>query len=269
MGRRGQVTIFVILGIIILIAAAIFFFVIKAGNKTKVETSNDYETVFYFANSCVESSAKIAVWNAFNTGFYDSTNDLYKNKFIEYNESVLDPENNSNIINLILIRPVYLDKGSSQILTMKNVETAIGKKFNTNFKECINSSDFEKQFNEFTIGDINSKVILNDKTVTFNVDTSIKIKNKNKESELKAFTYTLNYPVKQKYNYAADFINAQSRQKDFTIGYLSYLAKTNNFTYNINYYNSSTLIFEFIFDDYTPIYGDKLKYGFVINYNWI
>lgn len=269
MSRRGQVTVFVILGIVILIIVAIFIFVLKSKDKTKIETSNEYEKVFYFANLCIESSAKKAVWESFNKGFYDKTTDTYKNKFISYNESFYDTQNASNIYLLTQVRPIYIDKGISQLPTMKNVETAIGKEFNSLFKICLNSSDFEEQYEKFTIGDTTTKINLNEETITFDVDTKIKIKNKNKESELTTFTYTLNYPVKQKYKYAADFIDKQSKEKDFMIGYLSYLAKVNNFKYTITYHDESTLIFEFLFDDYTEIYGEKLIYGFVIKYDWI
>lgn len=268
MNQRAQVTLFIILGIVILMAVAGTIFLLKGKENTKIETSNEYETVFYFANSCVESSAKKAVWESFNTGFYDSALDTYKNKFISYNESFYDSDNIGNTYFVTQIRSIYLDKGTQQLPTMKNVETLIGKKFNLLFKECLNSSEFEKQYEEFYLGDTSGKVSLNEQSVSFDIDTNIRISNKNSEHKLNTFTYTMNYPVKKKYNDAAKFIEYQKNKDDFAISYLSILAKNNNFFYNIKYKDNNLLIFEFVYDDFTELYGEPLIYGFAIKFDW-
>lgn len=264
--RRGQVTVFIILGIVIVAVVLGAIFLLKPKISAPEDKAKDYESVSYLANSCLETSAKKAIWQSFNSGFYDETDTTAD--IITYNESFYDPINSSNIYVLEQIRPVYLNKGTMKMPTYTDAEKVISKKFNKDFNNCIEKSNISLRFKEFTLGETTSRVELNNENVVFKVNTNITLNNKDTTNTITSLTYTLDYPAKKKYDNVKAFVERQSKNEAFVISHLSVLAKTNDFFYNLAYNQDNIIKFEFIYNDYENIGGEKLIYGFAIKYDW-
>lgn len=265
--KRGQVVIFVILGIVILVVVGVAFFMLKPKVNAPKDSSADYEKVFYLASSCAETSARKAVWSAANKGFYDES--IYsEEEIVKYGETFYNPLNSSEMYIITQIRPIYLDKGSKKIPSLSDAEKAISKEFNYYFERCVDSSDIELQFQKFEIGQTSSQVQINEENVLFRINPLINFENDGVQSNINSLTYSLDYPLKKAYDSSLKFINEQSEYDSLVISYLSILTKKDDFLYTITYQNYNTAVFEFIYSDYAPIGGQDLILGFAVRYNW-
>jgi hypothetical protein len=267
MVRRGQVTVFIIIGIVIIGIIFLGIFLAKPKTKAPIDTSGDYGKLYYHANSCMETSAKEAVWNAFDTGFYSGMSETQQNRVVRYEKELLKPVDNS-IYLAELIRPIYLDRGTSQMPTISNVEESIETSFNGLFTSCLISSDFDKQYEKFSYDDIAADVSIGEDSVTFSLNSRIHIQNGNSQTEVNSLKYILTYPIKAKYILASDFIKKQKNEALLLMGYLSYIAISNNLTYKITYLDNDALVFDFVYDDYKEIYHKELIHSFAVKFNW-
>ncbi len=128
--KKGQVTAFVVLGVIIVILGAVFFLAQPSGvDERTIEESvaitSDGIAVSQFIKGCMDTTAKSGVLLAGLQGGYT---DVPPNYF---------PSAYSDI-------PYYYDRGQQSVVELNDVESQIERFMNSNVKACINN------FEDFT-----------------------------------------------------------------------------------------------------------------------
>jgi len=177
MKKRGQITIFIIVGLILVFSMFIILYVNK--NKIKnldVLQSSDIKPIEYYVDLCVKSSASDSLYLIGIQGGYTSQPQFYFQSAyakIAY----------------------WYYEGQDIYPTISIMEQELSSYVNRALPECIESLNvFRDMGFEFEFGEIDTKTKINENNVEFNIDYPITIKKGDSETEIKEFSR--NFPVR-------------------------------------------------------------------------
>ncbi len=147
--RKGQITIFIIVGIIIVAGVALFFIF---RDKAPVQSSSsENQEVYVKILSCVESLSQEGVKDvALNGGYYVIPEEV---AFHYYTDEV----------------PYYYLDLKNRMPSLERVEREIGDYIKNKLDECVNFTYFEEKGFEFNRGTISADVTINMEDVDVNV----------------------------------------------------------------------------------------------------
>ena len=146
MNKRGQITIFVIVGVLIVSLVFGFFFFSK-------EVSNDLnsveaEEVYAFIQNCVEESAKYALVDfGDNGGSYSYVDSIYSFPY-----SV----------------PVLVD-GEKELPSIEDFENDLGLYMSENIYLCLEEMDFSNEGILVSVDDVSAKTSIGNNVILFDV----------------------------------------------------------------------------------------------------
>ena len=168
MQKRGQVTIFIIIGIIISFSAAGLYLIKDQffQNQTIQDTLIDTSSVKGFVESCLQKTLKDAVIHIGINGGYNKL-----------------PDQSST--NADLNAPYYLFHHESNIPSKEIVEIEISKYVEEFMPFCINN--FETFTNEITFKEMKAQSKINNNNVATTLSFPIKIIKNQKETNLNSF----------------------------------------------------------------------------------
>ncbi len=210
--KKGQVTMFIIVGIVILVVVGMIF-MIKSGNVRKLKKENlnqDLEAINQHINDCIDKVAEDPVRRIGMQGGYLSTPGGTYRYF-----------NDTSISYLCY----SLDNGCmNRMLTRDNMELELAKNINFLLQTCIDLSSFESERYDIIIDkkwdvtvDIAGNVI-----VDVNYPLSLQsTKSTTRVSNQGSYIRTYNVPLNELYKVAMDIIEKEARGIDFDI--LSYM----------------------------------------------
>jgi len=243
MKKRGQITIFIIIAVVVIVA--IVFLVITGLGVKKYSSYKDVKDYIY---SCMENSLNSGLrFVCFQGGYYqvpEKSMDFYFTKV-----------------------PYYFYLGSENIPDKLVIEREISKYMQDNVKECVkNISDFEKDY-KFQFGEPKIEVSLGSE-ISMRMDYPITITKGEYSEILKKFNYNQKVDFNTVYFIISAFSAEQKKDPNFVpIGYLSLLAKENNFKFDLTYKNQSEVVYSFIFNDFFDL-NASLVYNFAGKYKW-
>jgi len=259
---RGQVSLFVIIGIIILIIVGIAIFLISSSNNDQVEIDVPTEgrgAITYFIDTCVDSSAKKATMDLFSQGFYvqldEASPAVYKISEIETRTGLAGAVVPYYWTGEYVIFPPEIELSSTYSILFKNY-----------FSTCVDGLDiFEEQGFSFEKGEIEVKTTLNQRDVLFEVNWPLVIVDGDTKHNEQKFSKLFEYPVKEKYLIVKDFVDYQANEEEyFQMGYLAYTAHLNGFIYEAFYLGESFSLVKLEFPDFEEKYEEKLILPFVV-----
>jgi hypothetical protein len=251
MQKRGQITIFVILGILILGLIIGFFFLrnnsvveeLKVEDKT-IETTS----VKMFVEGCLEKKAEEGIYYTSLRGGYFYEPEMY------------------NYFSLLKI-PYYYHLGEDISLEKEDFEKGIADYINFFIYDCL---DFE-QFKSFQItnkkefSDI--EVMIYENKVGVNLDYPVIIKQGNTFKELNDFNVELNYPLGELFSKVKKYLEFQEIDpNEVMLSNLMNLSHEENFKYKLSF-DKDTVFYTFLFNE-TKIKGNPLSFNFAIKYDW-
>ncbi len=130
--KRGQVTIFVIIAIVI-IAGVVLVFSLNKGSFFNSK-NKDVQDVQDHVDVCLEKSLKSALFsNSIQGGYFDTPLDSVHYQSREYN--------------LDQIIPYYLENGVDKAINRENLEVELNKAVKNNINDCLNFSQFNSEVN--------------------------------------------------------------------------------------------------------------------------
>ena len=178
MKKRGQITIFIIVGLILVLSIFIMLYL----NKNKIGDSgvlqsSDIKPIEYYVDLCVKSSASNALYLLGVQGGYTTPPELYFQSAyakIAY----------------------WYYEGQDTSPTIEKMEQELSSYVNNiALPECIESlSIFNDMGFEFEFSEIDTKTKINENNVEFNIDYPITIKKGDSKAEIKEFYR--NFPVR-------------------------------------------------------------------------
>jgi hypothetical protein len=253
MKKRGQITVFMIVGILILLIIALTLFFtrniaeeeqdLELSESAPVETS----AVKMFVESCLRKTGYDAIYyNYINGGFYQP-------QFITlYNQWSV---------------PYYYHLGNNLIPVETQIEDGLKNYIENNILICLNDfeaiNDFEVVIAESPIAKVNIK----QNQVDFGLDLPLEISRGETTKGISKFSVQLEVPLKKVNNILSNIIEEQEQSSnEVMLDYLSRLAVKENFTTKM-FYNVDEVIYILTFDQ-IDLLGRSLITQFVIKYDW-
>ena len=204
MKKRGQVTVFVIVGILILLALLLFFY-LRA--KTTIFTPEivvpqEVAPIKRYVESCVQDIGEKAVIKlGMQSGYVEIPEDIAMNP--EAYIAVGGP----------LKLPYWYLNGVDTSPTLSDIQSQISDYVSKNLKSCLrNFSDFD----EFIIeekGEIKTTTLIAEEVVIITIDYQLVIKNKKGDKITTLSKYTTSVPVRLKkiYRLAKGIMGAENK----------------------------------------------------------
>jgi hypothetical protein len=266
--KRGQVTIFMILGIIILLSVASLFLLrnyivaeqIKQDEADTLELSLNADKIKGEVNWCIDRTAKDAV---ITLGYYGGKDDLVGPFF---DEEIFDAnylyylgeEKTSSIEDMELI----LGEMMTEQLPKCFEKFESLKKININ-EEIINTELIAESF-QVEKGKVNSSVIINEGSVNFNVNWPLEIRFKNKVKVIEQFPNArLNIALDRMGLFLEEFMERMRMNPQFVD--MFYLLEQ-NYSIQTSVFNNDTYVF--LFEDENSIVDyDPLTFLFSVKVN--
>lgn len=235
MNRKSQITIFVILALIILIAAGVYFYLQASSIKVKppvenLEVSDDIKPIQTYVLSCLDSVSREALIKLGNNGgyidvsgfkispiAYDSDVYLFEPQQLPYWYYMHDCQQ-SNFGCIDSLRPALCDNKDYCPINSRG-ENSIEEQLNVYIKENINNciDDFNTFNDRFSVkaGNLNVKTSINDKDVQFVLEypLDINLKGTEKRAEIKSFVVSQDVRLKDVYELATNITIAESKTR--------------------------------------------------------
>lgn len=241
--KKGQVTVFVIIAIIIVISLMIYFSVKSGIFKTIVDP--EIRPVYSFVDNCLAKTSEDAIYHIGQYGGY----------FIVPNKST-----ESKI-------PYYFDKGRNLLLSKAQIEKELSKYMDSMMFFCVkNFADFP----DFQIkqGEIKTETKILHEKVVFNLDFPLTISKGESSFFIKNFNIEVNSRLDSIYEVASGIIEEQMKEeKNICINCIGDLAFENKIFVSMNEdpFDANTIIFTLI-DDQEKINEEEYVFYFANRY---
>ena len=270
--NRGQVTIFIILGILILVIIAAFFFIRSSTTEDEITSEKPIiktDSVQLFVKSCLESTAKESLNLIGQQGGYyelDSTTlfvelipkDFYVNETTNELIEVQDQ---------IFKTPYYYNLGEQNLPNEDFVKNEIQKYFDNNFLNCINDFRiFKDKGILFKTEEPEIEVSITNQKVIFKLIYQIEVTQGSSVQEFKEFEYQENIRLRN----ILDVVKILSRKQQevgnyLILGDLTTLAQQYSFTYDLDYLDKENVLYILHFQETS--YEDYI-FAFAAKYDW-
>lgn len=247
MNKRGQLTIFIIMGIVI-VAFSIFFFVRPEVGFLNFPESNPIQL---FIQSCIDQIGQDAVYFIGLQGGY-------------YN--VPNPKENYSYIEI----PVYLNVNEQNIPLEENIQKEILKYIQDKLPICLgNFSSFREQGFDVIAREISGKIVFSQKDVVIDLDYPIFVRSESSSIELRDFSSKVDVNFNEKYEFVNQIFEEQRNDLDsIPLGFITNLAYENDFLFETVNIGEKTVLFTLIFEEDTNNFGDPFIYSFINKYDW-
>lgn len=206
MKKRAQVTVFIILGIVILAAIALFFYArtrIFFGAATPERLENELELIKKQVEDCIQEISPEYIERIGLQGGYlitpPGTYRLYNNYSVSY--LCYNQPGKPTCINRMLL--------------LKDMEEDLSKHINSGLDRCINIYEFKKYGYDVKTGTRNTVVKIGKETVMVSLNYPITIRKDTVEVSKSEFSAIFNYPLGRLYDVSLDIIDGETEFGEF------------------------------------------------------
>jgi len=209
MKKRGQVTLFIILGIVILTVIILVFFLrdmlvetVLGPSGTKRVVSNEADSIRDNIVSCIDEKAKPALEILGRQG-----GNFNPTKYRAYK---------GNKVNYLCYNIPNSDKCLNQMLLKSKLEAELNDYLNKEIFSCIDISSFAGN-TEITTGEFKVSTEIGDDNVLVNVDYPIAIKRKEITQSINEFSKSVDIPLGKIIPAVNDILNDEAMGRGFDI----------------------------------------------------
>jgi hypothetical protein len=230
MKKRGQISIFILLGITIIIAFGLMIFLRNdTQGKTKpAEVEQKFESYYFFLDACLKDKAEASIPEmTLNGGYFQVPNPSVEIIFFSY--------------------PYYLFKDQDYFPTKERIENELADIFTELSKECYEdlTDVIEGKF-KTNLGEVHSTSLITKNSVVLNIDYPIIIESE-RQRQLKS-EYRFEIPAKLDSIYEA-LKEFQTLEKETPEGLcwtcISDIAEKHMLDIEMEVYNKTTVLFSF------------------------
>ncbi len=247
--KKGQIAIFIIIGVIILAAVLFFFYYSNQLTAIKPSSAADIGAVNAFVENCVEQTAQDDVIETSLSG-----GDVFSGNYTYF-----------------LWKPtaLYFYNGVDLAPSDDTIKNSLKYYMDNALQACTNK--FEKlKAAGYTIeeGDVNSKVTVTSEKVTFEVEYPLNITKSGSTTAESKFSADVKVNIPKMINASRAYINFQTQNPDaLRLGNLMDICNERGLMFRV--YNSpegDTLIT--LIDNSTLVRNEPYVYAFALWYNW-
>jgi|TARA_Y100000310_G_scaffold319668_1_gene375220 hypothetical protein len=249
--KKGQITIFIILGVVIIGVVSLVLVLNKPKLEGKITIDQNMVPIKSFVESCVDQIGQNAVYfTALQGGYYKTQSPKEDYSYIEI--------------------PVYWEINKASVPSIETIEIEILNYVKNNLPDCLNNfSVFKEQGFDISKGKINGNVIITQRDITFNIEYPITVTKADSVTEINKFLVRTDLNYNEKYQYAIQIMEEQTKIPDsIPLGFITNLAYDNNFIFETITLDENTVLFTLIFDQDTNNKGQPFIYSFINKYNW-
>ena len=220
-GRKGQITLFIIIGILIVIAAALVLYLKEQDIIFRPAPSvvpDETVPLQDFVEICIGNVGKDAANLVGTTGGYINIPDEIANNPSSY--IPISPLERGKI-------PYWYYQGENRIPPLEFIEDEMELYITENLKECIlDLGPFQTQYNINELGDISTEVVSTEEGITIEVDYPIEITDKlgKKIISFDKFSTNVGYRLKRVHELAVKIMEAEEQTQkleDLTVDLLA------------------------------------------------
>ena len=285
MSKRGQVTIFIIIGLLILIITAGIIYVSNTTvtEELKIEETSPFKADFFvsFVDNCLEKSVIDGMYLVFSQGgYYEFTPE--PELFDQVDEQIISfpPSLGINVFAVegekevesekeALQVPVYFQNTKANLPAITSIEREVGKASRSFFLSCINGFEsFKKENYNIDAGSPEIKVAFAEKMLV-ELNYPLKITGGSKIAELETFSTAINFNFKDKYEVIKEYLKKQEEEPNyFLMGELSSYAYEKDFGFGFKQFGDSgaEVLVDFSYDE--ELNPEPLIYSFILYFNW-
>ena len=252
MKKKSQITIFVLLGLLLLISFGFVYYLKNDPKQPEIEkivkASFDINPIRLYIQNCIQGAGKDALISIGKRGGYIQLKKPYLN------------DSNFNL-------PYYIFNGIDFSPSLKDIEKEISKYVGSNLKSCINNlEEFKKQGFDISNDAItfNTKIAANSISIEITSPLTItKRNNAQKISNLDAVIDKVNlYKI---YNVSKEIANLQYKEpSNLCLSCLYELGEKNKLYVDVTDYLNNTLIFDI--RDYNSSVTGIYNFTFAVKY---
>lgn len=258
--KRGQVSVFIIIGIVVLVVIGALFYLRGEGAGPIVEepVSIDTSSLKSFVSSCAKQTAQEAVvYTAMRGGLYKGTTSIVPSSPMNY-----------HIYNGIAI-PYYFYEGEERQMGKEDIKSTLEKYMNGQLKECTGGfQSFKEQGYDIEEEDVESEAAITEEKVMFTINYPVTIKADDAREKAEEFSAEANARFPLMLRAVDDYIDAQKQKPGaFRVGSLMEISSDRDLTFEAIDRGDGTAVISFIDDD-LMIQGNPFIYTFAVKYDW-
>ncbi len=204
MGKRGQVTLFIIVGVALIILSGIYIYYVQVQLDEPELVPPKAQPIKNFVENCIYDIAEQGLQLMANQGGY-----------VEIPAEVeRDLSSYLSIGNGAVKIPYWDHKGNSRVPSLSLMENQLSRYISSKIKDCTNGfKDFEK---EFTITEKEAEILttIGERDVIIAMEYPLTIESKAKAEEFKIskFRVAMQVRLKQVYELASKFMQEENRK---------------------------------------------------------
>jgi len=269
MKKRGQVTIFIIIGLLILSICGIMFYLSKYSISNQLDSRKEIiigvntDPVKIFVEDCLNKVGTNSLLYLGKNGGYSDFQDNQLDWFF------LDFQSQNNSGFNTVFSPYYFYDGKSRIPTLDFLEEEASKYVQLNLNSCLgNFSSFTKQGYHFENGSLSVNTSITNQKVVFKINFPLKISDNLSESHLADFEKNIYFTFKPKFDLIRAVVSEQEKYPNYIpLGFMTNLTFYHQFKYElISYQNEEIVQFNYLFNDSSL--GQPFVYTYMVKYNW-
>ncbi len=204
--RKGQLTVFIIIGIVLLFSTALVLYLThqKVNNLPKVEVPSEVEPVHNYVTSCLESVGRQGlVLLGLQGGFINVPDKiLYEKSYVKIGKT-----------GFIKV-PYWYYRGESRIPSIEFMERELSSYTEKNLRQCLGDyGQLKQKFNISELSDIHVVTYINKDNVVQELDYKLGIRklSNSKYSEISRYITQHNVNLRQIYEFANITMHAENQ----------------------------------------------------------
>jgi hypothetical protein len=239
MEKRGQITIFIIVAILLI--ATIGFYYIFKNDLGSQGSLGEYGYVYSFVEECIKEVGTSATYYVSQNGGYFIPSELSNEEGIPY----------------------YYYSGQSYLPSKENIANEISEYVNEMLFFCTQNF---VEFNGLNIsqGEINTQAVIEEEEIVFNIEYPVIIRKGEDTTVIRDFE---NIKIFNRlgtiYNVASEIIEKQKGNNDTCLSCSVNLAVENDLYVDMSLYENNSVLFTVEDQDYSPF----LKFKFINKYD--
>jgi len=252
MAKKAQITIFIVIGLAILIFAALLIYYTTVSEKEEIEFERiDTTSVQSFVDSCFESAlSEAVVLVSMQGGYNESPPQFYQFRYLQI--------------------AYYHTIDTGDISPEKeDIEAGISDYIEANIKDCLdNFSVFIDKGYSIDEGDIEVSTTFNMNNVIAEMQYPIDIRLDEDSAELESFYAVTDLPIGKLYYISQLYMEKQKQKPNFVrLTPLLDICANNNLSFD-TIYDGDTVVFTLV--DYNNNLSEDVPYifNFAVKYNW-
>lgn len=250
--KKGQITIFIIIGITILAVVSILIYMQtkEGGGFQTAKVPLEVQPIKAFVESCSKQTTENGlVFIGLQGGYYNLS---------------------GNFFNLGLFAfPYYFYEGSPFFPEKDSIRQELSKYVEKMLDVCLNNfSIFKEQGFEIKQKSSNVELQFTKKNILVKTYLALEIKGGEKSTRINDFISSVDFDFNTFYDILGKIKYVQMRHPDYVpIEPLTDLAEMYNFTFQITHFPNSSVVYFIMFDN-RDIYRNTYLYAYAVKYKW-